>query len=89
MYTEILKELADRIRELDKQIAELSGKRQQYIKALEVLRKLQAEEDAKAGRLAVQRGVCPFPNSCDEREYCTRDHCDADTCTNGYAYRMS
>lgn len=32
---------------------------------------------------------CPFPNSCNERDNCTKDYCNADVCSNGYAYRMS
>lgn len=89
MYTEIITDLKNRIAELTGQIIELDKKREQYKKGLEAIRKLQAEEDAKAGKLAVQRGICPFPNDCNEREYCTRDWCNADTCDDGRVYRRS
>jgi hypothetical protein len=40
-------------------------------------------------RLAIQTGVCSFPDSCNERKTCTKTYCNADVCSNGFAYRMS
>lgn len=40
-------------------------------------------------KLAVYKGICPFPNDCNKRKTCTKDDCSADTCSNGYAYRFS
>jgi hypothetical protein len=31
---------------------------------------------------------CPFPNEC-KRFPCDKKHCNADVCSNGFAYRMS
>lgn len=39
--------------------------------------------------LAVNKGTCPFPNECDERFICIKSDCYYDTCSNGFAYRMS
>lgn len=39
--------------------------------------------------LATNKGTCPFPNECDERFKCTKSSCHYDTCSNGFAYRMS
>lgn len=89
MYTDIIKHLNEEIVALQKQIQELTKKKQGREKARDAIRLLQAEEDRKAGKLAVQKGICPFPESCNEREFCTSDKCNADTCSNGYAYRMS
>lgn len=37
----------------------------------------------------VAEGRCPFPTFCDKWFTCTKVNCRADTCSNGYAYRMS
>lgn len=42
-----------------------------------------------SGDLAVNKGICPFPDQCDERFKCTKNSCSYDTCSNGFAYRMS
>ncbi|MCD5384910.1 MAG: hypothetical protein LRZ94_01170 [Candidatus Pacebacteria bacterium] len=55
----------------------------------QALRAKLGEENRKLGRLAVQRGVCPFPESCNSRHTCTDTRCNADVCSNGYAYRFS
>lgn len=89
LYKDIIQHLNDEIRALESQIYELSAKKREREKALQVIKKLQAEEDRKAGKLAVQKGIRPFPDSCNEREFCTKDNCNADVCSNGYAYRMS
>ena len=89
LYKDIIQHLNDEIRALESQIYELSAKKQEREKALKAIKKLQVEEDRKAGKLAVQKGICPFPDSCNEREFCTNDRCSADVCSNGYAYRMS
>ena len=89
MYTDILKHIHGEISFLNKQIQELATKRQEHEKARDAIVLLQAEEDRKAGKLAVQKGICPFPDRCKERKYCTADRCNADVCDNGFAYRMS
>lgn len=38
---------------------------------------------------AVGRGACSFPISCNDWYKCNTRNCDADVCSNGYAYRMS
>lgn len=43
----------------------------------------------KNKKLAVVKGICPFPESCNNRSFCEKDFCNADVCSNGYAYRMS
>ena len=89
MYIELIKDLQKEIEvfinekiKIDKEI----NVRKDIVKNL---RKLQAKIDRKEGNLAVQKGVCPFSSSCNKREYCTKDSCSADVCSNGYAYRMS
>lgn len=89
MYTDILTHINTEIQNLNDQIRELSGKRQEREKARDSIKLLQAEEDAKGGKLATQKGICPFPKECSKAKYCTADRCNADTCSNGYAYRMS
>ena len=89
MYKDIIRHLNGEIRALENQIYELSVKKQEREEALKTIKKLQAEEDRKAGKLAVQKGICPFPDSCNKREFCTKDRCNADVCSNGHAYRMS
>jgi hypothetical protein len=89
LYTDILKHIHGEISSLNKQIQELATKRQEREKARDAIVLLQAEEDRKAGKLATQKGICPFPNDCKERNYCIADRCNADTCDNGFAYRMS
>lgn len=32
---------------------------------------------------------CPFPLECNRRFNCEKQRCNADVCSNGYAYRMS
>lgn len=89
MYTDILTHINTEIQTLNDQIRELSEKRQGREKARTSILLLQAEEDAKAGKLATQKGICPFPKECSKAKTCTADRCNADTCSNGYAYRMS
>jgi hypothetical protein len=89
VYADILKHLAGEISSLNKQAQELLVKKKEREKAWEAIKLLQAEEDRKAGKLATQKGICPFPNDCKERNYCIADRCNADTCDNGFTYRMS
>jgi hypothetical protein len=89
MFTDILNHIDTEIQDLNSQIRELSEKRQGREKARTSILLLQAEEDQKAGKLATQKGICPFPEACSKANYCTADRCNADTCSNGYAYRMS
>lgn len=89
MYTDILNHLDTEIQNLQNQIYELSERKKEREKARESIRLLQAEEEKKVGNLAVQKGICPFPDACEKAKYCTLNRCNADTCSNGYAYRMS
>lgn len=89
LYTDILKHIHGEISSLDKQIHELAERKRERERARDAIKLLQAEEDRKAGKLAVQKGICPFPDRCKERKYCTADRCNADVCDNGFAYRMS
>lgn len=89
VYRKVEEEMRSRIVEIDKKIDELRKEREAYACVIEAIRGLKAVEDRKAGRLAVQKGVCPFPNECNKRFTCTADSCNADTCVNGFAYKMS
>jgi hypothetical protein len=89
MYTDILEHIGTEIQDIQKQIEALAERKQDREKARTSILLLQAEEDAKAGKLATQKGICPFPEACSKANYCTADRCNADTCANGYAYRMS
>jgi hypothetical protein len=88
-YNKVLEDMQAKIAEINGKIEELQKERSVYADVIEAITALKAAEDQRAGRLAVQKGVCPFPESCKERFQCTRDSCNADTCSNGYAYRMS
>jgi hypothetical protein len=37
----------------------------------------------------VGSGECQFPVSCNEWFTCEKKYCNADICSNGYAYRLS
>ncbi|EHQ88308.1 hypothetical protein DesyoDRAFT_1138 [Desulfosporosinus youngiae DSM 17734] len=76
-----------KIRDLKrKQIEELTREVDEIETTLQVLEKYKRD---KTKVLAVSKGACPFPESCSKRDVCTLSHCDADTCSNGYAYRFS
>jgi hypothetical protein len=51
--------------------------------------KLQNEYEKQNGNLAVQKGICPFPEKCSVRNSCIKNSCNADVCSNGYTYRFS
>ncbi len=89
MYSQIREEISAKIKEIDKQIKELQKEQKAYSDVIIAIREMQAVEDKRAGRLAVQKGICPFPNCCNQRNYCTKDSCNADVCDNGYCYRQS
>ncbi len=89
MYKDILSHITKEISDIWKQEQELATKRQEREKARDAINLLQAEEDRKNGKLAVQKGICPFPNDCKEKRTCTKDRCNVDTCDNGFTYRMS
>jgi hypothetical protein len=76
---------AEMFKQLDTKKKEISNLDQ----AIKGLKKVQAEYDRSKGNLAVQKGICPFPESCNEASCCTKDRCNADCCSNGYAYRAS
>ncbi len=89
MYDKIIEDIQNKITEIDKKVKELQKEREVYLNFIKSVRDMKAVEDRKAGRLAVQKGICPFPDSCNQRNYCTADNCNADACSNGYAYRTS
>lgn len=39
--------------------------------------------------LAVNKGICPFPNSCNKRDFCTKVYCNYNECDNGHCFRRS
>lgn len=45
---------------------------------------IKADKDTYVGK-----GNCVFPASCNEWFICEKKYCNADVCSNGYAYRMS
>lgn len=51
--------------------------------------KTETVKPPKEKRLAVESGVCPYPNQCQERKTCTKSYCSYDTCSNGWCYRFS
>jgi len=89
VYDKIIEDIQNKISDIDKKIKELQKEKEVYLNFIKSVRDMKAIEDRKAGRLAVQKGICPFPDSCNQRNYCTADHCNADACSNGYAYRTS
>jgi len=89
MYKEIIKSLSDQISEVNKQITDLQKNKQIKVGAKEAIEKLQAEYERDNNNLAVQKGICPFPKECNLKDSCIKNYCNADTCSNGYAYRFS
>ena len=89
MYKEIIKSLTDQINEVNKQITDLQKNKQIKIDAKEAIKILQAEYERDNNNLAVQKGICPFPENCKLVKECVLNYCSADCCDNGYAYRMS
>jgi hypothetical protein len=83
-----MQEILDKKKEIESKITELHKEEDAYKDAHQSLRKLQGKFEEKNNNLATQKGVCPFPNACRERFYCT-EGCNADACDNGFAYRMS
>ena len=89
MYKDVIKGIGEEISLLDKEIYGLDEKRRMRKEAQKAIEKLQAEFEASHNNLAVQKGVCPFPESCNLVDSCTKNHCRADVSQNGHAYRMS
>ena len=72
-----------------KQIATLGDEIRELDGALQILQKYGWKASATSPHLAVAKGVCPFPDSCNKRDTCTDDYCNADVCSNGHAYHFS
>lgn len=89
MYKEILNNLHEELNLLNKEKCELIDRIKKKEKAYETIAELQAEQHKNEGKLAVQKGICPFPEECSLNKSCVKDRCNADTCSNGYAYRFS
>ena len=89
MYEKILTDIKEKMDKIKEQIKKFEKELKVYKDAYEAILKLQARYDKEMGNLAVQKGVCPFPEECNRREYCTTDYCNADACDNGHCYRMS
>ncbi len=89
MYKEIIKTINQQVNDISKQINQLQNDQKIKVEAMKAIEKLQAEYEKENGNLAIQKGVCPFPDSCSIATVCTKNSCNADTCSNGYAYRMS
>ncbi len=87
---EFLKQELEEIKEeTNKKIEDKKQEITNIQQAIDGLWKIQSEYDREKGNLATQKGICPFPNNCDERNRCTLNSCNADTCDNGYAFRWS
>ncbi len=89
MYKEIILTIDNQISDLNKQISKLQEERKVKTNAKEAIELLQAETEKQNNNLAIQKEICPFPESCSLVNSCTKNYCNADTCSNGYAYRMS
>lgn len=89
MYKEIIQTIDDQIKDLGKQILQLQEERKIKTNAKETIELLQAETERQNNNLAIQKEIYPFPESCSLINFCTKNYCNADTCSNGYAYRMS
>lgn len=93
MYSQVINEMKQKQAEINEQIKELREQLKPYDEAIKALGELQNKhlhEKYKAeGKLAVQTGVCPFPDDCKHRDTCTVKSCNYDTCSNGHAYRFS
>lgn len=89
MYKEIIKTLNEQISNLAKQIRELQDYQKIKTDARKAIEKLQAEYEKENNNLAVQKGVCPFPDKCNLKDECIKNSCNADVCDNGHCYRMS
>ena len=89
MYKEIINTLSEQINDINQQIIKLTEDKNNKIKAKDAIELLQCELEAKNNNLAIQKGICPFDKECSLIKTCTKDYCNADTCSNGYAYRMS
>ena len=74
---------------MGKQISQLQEERKIKTNAKEAIKSLQAEIERQNNNLSIQKRICPFPESCSLINSCTKNYCNADTCSNGYAYRMS
>jgi len=89
MYKEIIKTLNQQISDIAKQIRESQDTQKTKVDAMKAIEKLQAEYEKENNNLAIQKGICPFPEDCNEKDSCIKNHCNADCCDNGYCYRMS
>ena len=78
MYTGILRDISKKIAVLNKQISELQKEVDDYNEGYLAINKLQKEYNKEKRKLAVQKGVCPFPDICNEADSCTLDHCNED-----------
>lgn len=88
-----IEELKSEHRKLECKYEELQSETDEVVNtwnnAVDAVKEMKRVWDRAHHNLAVQKGVCSFPNCCDAADYCTKDHCHFDTCANGHAYRMS
>jgi len=89
MYKEIIKILNQQISDIAKQIRELQSSQKTKMDAQKAIEKLQSEYEKDNNNLAIQKGICPFPESCSLVDDCIKNYCNADECSNGYAFRRS
>lgn len=68
---------------------ELTGDQDGIVTNLTIKVEAYSGNNVPKERLAVNKGSCPFPASCNKRKTCTKDYCNADTCTDGTAFRWS
>jgi len=76
-----LNQLKLHIKEKEKDIE----RTKEIIKELKIM---QGNYDRENYNLSTQKGICPFPDQCNEKDFCTSG-CHADVCSNGFTYRMS
>jgi len=88
LYEKLIKEILEKKREIVEKISELQKQKRAYENVYNSIKELQSQYDKENNNLAYQKGICPFPKECDQKDYCTKG-CNADTCNNGHAYRMS
>lgn len=88
-FSEIIETLQEKEQELRKLATEYREKADKCREAIQGVRMMQGEEEKKKGNLAVQKGICPFPEACNKRYWCTKDRCNHDQCDNGHSFRGS
>lgn len=87
MYEGYLEQQEDEINELVSEKEKIQIQSEELKEQLSSLTEMRKDYHRDNNNLAVQKGICPFPNFCNRREYCTKDSCHYDGCSNGHPFR--